>query len=452
MRTPSPRGALGRLRAGRRSLLSTTAQQQLARTVVSLLTVLVVLDFADRAALGAVAPALQVDLGLNLADLGLLGAAFGLVGGGMTLLAGVLVDRVPRMRLLAVSALTWSAAMLATGAAQTLLWLLLARAALAVVLATVGPSYPSLVGDSLPPPSRARALGIIDGGQLVGGALGLVVGGACVALLSWRWAFWLLALPALLVAPRLWRCAEPPRQGSPDQQVGLAVVARRLRHTPTAVRVMIATTVGNYYLAGASAFSTLFTVARYHVSTATADFALVALGAGAVAGIALGSVTSDRLESNGTGQRRLSLAAVGYVLTALFWLPALLVHSLAAALPFLIVGSAALAATIPALDAVRIDVIPPAMRGRTEAVRTLFRALAEGGAPLAFGVVAAAHGGNNAGLQLAFLITLPGLLAAAVILVTATPSYNQDRQPIAEQEAQHAAQVRSTGSPHRPHP
>ncbi len=92
------------------------------------------------------------------------------------------------------------------------------------------------------------------------------------------------------------------------------------------------------------------------------------------------------------------------------------------------------------------------MRGRTEAVRTLFRALAEGGAPLAFGVVAATHGGNNTGLQLAFLITLPGLLAAAAILVTATPSYDQDRQPIAEQEAQHAAQVRSTGSPRRPHP
>jgi len=159
-----------------------------------------------------------------------------------------------------------------------------------------------------------------------------------VALLSWRWAFWLLALPALLVAPRFWRSAEPPRQSSPDQQVGLVVVARRLRHTPTAVRVMMATTVGNYYLAGASAFSTLFAVARYHVSTTTADFALVALGVGAVGGIALGSVTSDRLESNGTGGRRLYLAAVGYVLTALFWLPALLVHSLAAALPFLIVG------------------------------------------------------------------------------------------------------------------
>jgi len=420
----------GALLAG---VVSTSERPEVARRVVSLLTLLVVLDYADRAALGAVAPALQTDLGLNLADLGLLGAAFGLVGGATTLVAGALVDRLPRMRLLGVSALTWSVAMLATGAAQSLLWLLLARAALAVVLATVGPAYPSLIGDSLPVRARSRALGVVDSGQLVGGALGLVVGGVCVALLSWRWAFLLLAVPAFLVAPRLWTAPEPARLGSRDP-ISLGAVVRRLWRTPTALRVMLATTAGNYYLAGASAFSTLFAVARYDVSTATADFALVGLGVGAVGGIALGSVLSDRLMARGQGRRRLSLAAGGYLLTAACWLPALLVHSLAQALPMLILGSAALAATIPALDAVRIDVVPPQARGRTEAVRTLFRAVAEGGAPLAFGVVAAAHGGNDTGLQLAFLITLPGLVATAGLLMIAARSYDADRRAAAALE------------------
>jgi len=160
----------------------------------------------------------------------------------------------------------------------------------------------------------------------------------------------------------------------------------------------------------------------------------VGLGVGAVGGIALGSVLSDRLMARGQGRRRLSLAAGGYLLTAACWLPALLVHSLAQALPMLILGSAALAATIPALDAVRIDVVPPQARGRTEAVRTLFRAVAEGGAPLAFGVVAAAHGGNDTGLQLAFLITLPGLVATAGLLMIAARSYDADRRAAASLE------------------
>lgn len=411
-------------------------REALARTVVSVLTVLVVLDYADRSALGAVSPALRDDLGLSLADLGYLGGAFGLVGGLATLVAGALIDRVPRLRMLAVSALTWSVAMVATGAAQSLLWLLVSRACLAVVLATVGPAYPSLIGDAVAPAARARALGRVDAGQLVGGALGVGLGAVAVAFLDWRWAFFGLAVPALLVVPRLARTAEPARLGG-DQDAGLALraVAHRLWQTPTVVLVMLAVTVGSYYLAGASAFAAVFAVARYSVSIPVADLALVALGVGAVGGILLGSRASDALNARGRGASRLSWTAAAYLVTAAAWLPSLYVHSLLVALPFLVLGSAALASTIPALDAIRVDVVPPGMRGRAEAVRTFVRALAEGGAPLVFGLVAAHHGGDDEGLQLAFLLTLPGLVAAAVLLLVARRFHDRDRAPVAAVEA-----------------
>lgn len=407
-----------------------------ARSVVSVLTVLVVLDYADRSALGAVAPALRDDLGLSLADLGYLGAAFGLVGGIATLVAGALVDTVPRLRMLAVSALTWSVAMVATGAAQTLLWLLLARACLAVVLATVGPAYPSLIGDAVPAGRRARALSRVDSGQLIGGVLGVALGAVAVALFSWRWAFFVLAVPALLLARRLAATPEPPRRGDErDAALPLAAVAHRLWHTPTVVLVLLAATAGSYYLAGASAFATIFAVARYSVSVPVADLALLAIGVGALVGIVLGGRFSDALSAHGRGASRLTWSAAGYVITAVAWLPSLLVHSLLLALPFLVVGSAALAATIPALDAVRVDVVPPRMRGRAEAVRTFVRALAEGGAPLVFGLVAAHHGGDDEGLQLAFLLTLPGMVATAGLLLVARRTHDRDRQPVAEFEA-----------------
>jgi len=419
----------GRSRAG-----LTDGQQDLARSVVSVLTVLVVLDYADRSALGAVAPALREDLGLSLADLGYVGGAFGLVGGLATLVAGALVDTVPRMRMLATSALTWSVAMLATGAAQGLLWLLLARACLAVVLATVGPAYPSLIGDAVPIPVRARALGRIGAGQLVGGALGVGIGAVSVALLDWRWAFFVLAVPALLLAPRLAVTPEPVRLGGEHAAPPFGTVVRRLWQTPTVVLVLLAVTAGSYYLAGASAFSTVFAVARYSVSTPVADLALVALGAGAVLGIVVGSRVSDALNARGRGADRLTWTALAYLVTAAAWLPALHVHSLAVALPFLVLGSAALAATLPALDAVRLDVVAPRMRGRAEAIRTFVRALAEGGAPLVFGLVAAHHGGDDEGLQLAFLLTLPGLVAAAALLMVARRFHDRDRAPVAALE------------------
>ncbi|MCW2778569.1 MAG: transporter [Frankiales bacterium] len=401
--------------------------------LVNVLTLLVVLDYADRSALGAVAPALRADLDLSLAQLGYVGAVFGVVGGLATLLAGALVDTVPRLRMLALSALTWSVAMLATGLANSLLMLLLARACLGVVLATVGPAYPSLIGDAVPQGQRGRALGRVGAGQLLGLGLGIGVGALAVAVLDWRWAFFALGVPALLLAPRLATVPEPARRGSGDP-VPFRRVVRLVRTTPTYGLVLLAVAAGSYYLAGASAFSTLFAVARYDVSTPVADLALVALGAGALWGIVVGSRLSDRLSAQGRGAHRLTWTAGGYLLTAVAWMPALFVHSLPLALPFLVLGSAALGSTIPSLDAIRLDVVPPSMRGRAEAVRTLVRAIAEGGAPLAFGLIASHAGGDDEGLQLAFLLALPGLVVAAGLVLVARRTHDRDRAPVAALE------------------
>lgn len=97
------------------------------------------------------------------------------------------------------------------------------------------------------------------------------------------------------------------------------------------------------------------------------------------------------------------------------------------ALPFLLVGSAAIAATIPVLDAVRIDVLAPGVRGRSEAVRTVARALAEGGAPFLFGIIVHLVGSDDRGLQLSFLTALPALATASVLLLWARHSFDADR-------------------------
>ncbi len=54
------------------------------------------------------------------------------------------------MPLLAGSVVLWSIAMLASGAAASFRWLVLARLALGAVTATVGPVLASVVGDVFP--------------------------------------------------------------------------------------------------------------------------------------------------------------------------------------------------------------------------------------------------------------------------------------------------------------
>jgi len=399
------------------------------RGLVTLLTLLMTVDYADRGVLGAMAPTLKQVFSMSNTRYGLMSALFGVIGGLATLPAGWLVDRVRRTVLLGRSVAIWSVALLATGAASSYAWLLVSRMFLAVVAATVGPAFPSLAGDAVNPQKRGRFLGHVESGQLIGGAVGVAVGALAVSTVGWRWGFWVLVAPGVFLSFRLVREAEPARSSTHGQAAGwsLLTVFSYLLGRRTPLLVLLAVTAANAFLAGASSFAVIFAVGQYQISNAAADLALIALGLGALLGVVVGGRVSDTLVRSRHPAARLKLAGTAAGLAAVLWLPALLLRSLPEALPFLIVGAFFLASILPTLDAVRVEVVPASIRGRAEAARTLLRTLAEGGVPLLIGF-AADHlaGGGSAGLQVAFLATLPALLAAAALTAAAALSYRTD--------------------------
>jgi MFS family permease len=127
---------------------------------------------------------------------------------------GVLTDRTRRTALLAASIVAWAAAIFCCGLAQSYHWLLITRIALGAVSATAGPTIASLVGDFFPAADRGRMYGLILGGDLVGTGIGFVVSGDISSALSWRFAFWWLALPGVVLAWLAWRLPEPARGGA----------------------------------------------------------------------------------------------------------------------------------------------------------------------------------------------------------------------------------------------
>ena len=77
------------------------------------------------------------------------------------------------------------------------------------------PGEGGLPGDYFPAETRARNYGLILGGEMVGAGFGFEVSGNLAALLSWRWSFWVLVPPAVVLAVALRRwLPEPPRGGS----------------------------------------------------------------------------------------------------------------------------------------------------------------------------------------------------------------------------------------------
>ncbi|HEU5389449.1 MAG TPA: MFS transporter [Streptosporangiaceae bacterium] len=415
------------------------------RVVLTLAAVLG-LSGADTGTISSTTGNLERAFHVGNTQIGLLLSVVGLVGAVFTIPAGILADRTRRTRLLGGAIVVWAAATVASGAATSYLWLLLARVGLGAATAAAGPTLASLTGDYFPASDRGRMYGLILGGDLVGSGLGYLVSGDLSSLTTWRVAFWWLAIPSLALAWVVWRMPEPARGGfsrieagqeeirderdvepgepgqaagdagepARPQRPGLAERAVRrakvepqrelvLRTDPvdrpvwwavryvlrvrTNVVIIVASALGYFYFAGLRSFAIIFATGHYGLSKPMATSLIVVIGAGAVAGVFTGGRVADGLLRRAHVRARVLVPAVCLLALPLVLAPAIATTSVAVALPLLILGAFLLGAPNPPLDAARLDIMHPRLWGRAEAVRTVLRSVGEAAAPLAFGYV-----------------------------------------------------------------
>lgn len=439
------------------SVLPHAVQHGYRRRVLVLLTITLAIDYADRAALGALGPDLKSAFHISNTEFGFLASAFSVVGALATLPAGVLADRTTRTVVLAGAVALWAAAMGATGAAVTFAMLIGARIFLGAVTATARPMMISMSGDVFPTEGRGRALGIINSGALVGDGFGFVLAGVIAAFVSWRGVFWALGLIGVPLVWFLWRLPEPERtaeeeptgvarddaavelaEEAPDvepeeelvlepeeaERLSLRQAVGYVLRVRTQVLVMVTTAIASFFFAGVRTFAVIFLTKAYGLDRSVADVVLVVTGVGAVLGILAGGRIGDHLITTKRLNGRLVVSSYSYLVAGAALLPVFLLHSLWIALPALLLGGAALGAPIAPLDAVRLDVIHPLLWGRAEGIRSLLLIVAEAGAPLAFGALSGhIAGGGGAGLRWTFLMTLPTLAVSAAILQVARRYY-----------------------------
>ena len=361
----------------------------------------------------------------------------------VTLPFGALVDRVRRVRLLAIALVVWSATMVVSGFAVSYPMLLLSRMALGVVASAASPAVTSLTGDFFRPGERGRIFGYVLAGELLGVAFGFLVCGNVAAWLSWRASFLVLAALGFVLAVVLWRCLPEPSRGG---QSRIPIGARRVpsadapardtagsaaqggslrrvirwrgvrpRHAlmtmnpasaslwravryvlavPTYRTLITASALGYFYFTGLRTFAIVFMRGRFELGQAMASSLAVLLGLGAIVGVLLAGRLGDRLIDRGRLTGRVLVAAGAYLLATAAFLPALLLGTLWLAGPFFFLAAAGIGGANPAVDAARLDVMPSALWGRAEGVRATFRFALEAIAPPLFGYVAGDFAGH----------------------------------------------------------
>jgi predicted MFS family arabinose efflux permease len=415
--------------------------------VIVLLALVLSLDAADKATVGAVATPIKAALHVGNLQIGWLVTASTAVAAVVTLPFGALVDRVRRVRLLTVALVVWSLSMLASGAAVSYPTLLLSRLALGAVASVASPAVTSLTGDFFRPGERGRIFGYVLAGELLGVAFGFLICGNVAALWSWRASFWVLGGLGLILAMVLWRWLPEPLRGGQSpipvgarevpgvgagtgasaaarepgtgQQPSLRRVIRwrgvRPRHAlmsmnpataslwravryvlavPTSRTLIVASALGYFYFTGLRTFAIVFMRGRFDLDQAMASDLAVVIGLGAVGGVLLAGRLGDGLVARGRINGRVLVAAGAYLLASAAFLPGLLLGPLWLAGPFFFVAAAGIGGANPAVDAARLDVMPSVLWGRAEGVRATCRFALEAIAPPLFGYLSARFAGH----------------------------------------------------------
>jgi MFS family permease len=193
-----------------------------ARSALFLLLAINLFNYIDRQILAALEPDIRAtffspDDVNRMTKTGLLGVAFFVTYMVSAPVLGFLADRISRWVIVGVAVILWSLASGASGLAATFGILFATRIFVGIGEGGYGPAAPTILSDLFPIETRGRIMAIFCAAIPVGSALGYVIGGLIGAHLGWRWAFYLVTPPGLLLGLLCFWQRDP--RGAADNRV-----------------------------------------------------------------------------------------------------------------------------------------------------------------------------------------------------------------------------------------
>jgi len=405
--------------------------------VLAMLVLVYAFNFIDRQIVGILAGPIKAELGLTDTQLGLMGGlAFALFYTALGVPIGLLADRKSRTWIMTVALALWSGFTALCGYATSFWQLFLARMGVGVGEAGgVAPAY-SIIADTFPPETRARALGVYSFGIPLGSAAGILLGGWIAASVDWRTAFIAVGLAGLVLAP-IFRLTvkEPPRgrfdpprpadAAAPSLRAVLATLAAKPSFWLLSVGAGCSSIVGYgliFWLP--SFFGRTYGLSLVDVSLFYGSIVLV----GGVLGIWAGGALGDRMGAASKAAYA-RVPAIAFLLAVPCYAIGVTADSLWLGYAFFLLPQAlGLAWLGPVLAAVQ-GVAPAAMRTTTGAIFLFVNNLIGLGlGTLFFGVVSdrlAPRFGDES-LRYSILLGLAFYLVSATLLLLASKRLDRD--------------------------
>lgn len=280
------------------------------------------LNYADRAAMSAVLPAVRTEFGASDVALGLLGSVFLWSYALGSPLAGSLADRFSRRGMVIGSLAAWSAVTALVGLATGFPLLLALRFALGLTECLFLPAAVALIADHHGPGTRARAMSFLT----IGINGGMILGGSFTGFMAdhhgWRSGFWVLGLGgialALLGKPAI--AATPAPSAEIARPGSFFAAIKYLARTPSYLVLLTESMLSGFGMWMFFGWLPLYFKDTYGMSLAGAGFAgTFMLQVSVMLGILGGSWISDKVAADAP-HRRMLLYGTCYLLGAPFLL------------------------------------------------------------------------------------------------------------------------------------
>ena len=204
-----------------------------AWAIVAALFVAYIFSFIDRMIIGLLVEPIKADMGLSDTQISLLqGMAFALFFTIAGLPIGRLIDRAPRMRVVAAGIALWSIMTALCGTVTSYWQFFFARMGVGVGEAVLSPAAYSIISDSFPRRRLGLAMGVYGLGSAIGAGLAFMIGAVVITLVTtadaivlpvfgvlkpWQFAFVCAGLPGLAIALLFLLLPEPAREGIADR-------------------------------------------------------------------------------------------------------------------------------------------------------------------------------------------------------------------------------------------
>jgi MFS family permease len=175
-----------------------------AHSALFLLLAINLFNYIDRQILAALEPDIRATFFTSgdanaMTKTGLLGDAFFVTYMISAPILGLLADRISRWLIVGSAVILWSLASGGSGLAATFTILFATRIFVGIGEGGYGPAAPTIISDLFPIETRGRMMAVFYAAIPVGSALGCVIGGMIGAHWGWRWAFYLVTPPGLLL-------------------------------------------------------------------------------------------------------------------------------------------------------------------------------------------------------------------------------------------------------------